>query len=260
MNKIYPLADTVITDIEKSALTLNKTSGTCPICEKYVVFSNWTENFRESGICEECGSTNRQRQVGVGIGKVYDQSITELINSTTLSIYNTEAKGPIHEKLKAHKDYTCSEYYGPQFASGELVDGIRNEDAQNLSFEDDSIDLILSTDVWEHIPNPYLAHKEVYRVLKKDGRHIFTVPFHKGGFLDDIRAELKPDNSIYHFSEPIYHHDPIRPEGVLVYTIFSIEMLCKLSAIGFHTNMYKLYSPEQGILGNNGLLFEAIKV
>jgi hypothetical protein len=51
----------------------------------------------------------------------------------------------------------------------------------------------------------------------------------------------------------------LRPEGVLVFNIFAIEMIVKLAKIGFRTNMHHLYRPSNGILGTNGLVFEAVK-
>ena len=57
-----------------------------------------------------------------------------------------------------------------------------------LSYDDASIDLILSSDVFEHVPDPYRAHAEVHRVLRPGGHHVFTVPFHQHAHLDDVRA------------------------------------------------------------------------
>ena len=93
----------------------------------------------------------------------------------------------------------------------------------------------------------------------RGGRHIFTVPFYQTEFLDEDRTIIDSDGNTVFLKEPIYHGDPIRPEGVLVYKIFSLEMLIKLRKIGFRTNLYHLYSPLHGILGPNAIVFEAIK-
>ena len=44
------------------------------------------------------------------------------------------------------------------------------------SFEDESFDVIISTDVIEHVQSPEKAISELKRVLKKDGQLIITVP------------------------------------------------------------------------------------
>jgi len=46
---------------------------------------------------------------------------------------------------------------------------------------DESFDVILCTEVLEHIPEPILAVKEMARILKKDGRLLITAPL--GSFL-----------------------------------------------------------------------------
>jgi len=137
---------------------------------------------------------------------------------------------------------------------GQVHAGVRHEDAHRLSFDDGTFDLVISSDVWEHLADPYQAHREVFRVLKPGGRHIFTVPFYQAALLDETRSVINNNGETEHLLEPIYHVDPISEEGILVYSIFSIETLVKLKDLGFHTTLHKLYSPLRGILGNNGLV------
>ncbi|OGJ48056.1 hypothetical protein A2344_01995 [Candidatus Peregrinibacteria bacterium RIFOXYB12_FULL_41_12] len=49
-------------------------------------------------------------------------------------------------------------------------------DAENLSFSDESFDLVVAFDVLEHIKNDRKAVTEVYRVLKREGIFYLTVP------------------------------------------------------------------------------------
>lgn len=49
-------------------------------------------------------------------------------------------------------------------------------DAENLEFEDESFDLIVCSEVLEHLLNTEKAISEFYRVLKKDGTLILTTP------------------------------------------------------------------------------------
>jgi ubiquinone/menaquinone biosynthesis C-methylase UbiE len=48
--------------------------------------------------------------------------------------------------------------------------------AEELPFEDSSIDMVFSSHVLEHIPNQQKALEEIYRVLKPGGYHVCIVP------------------------------------------------------------------------------------
>jgi len=114
--------------------------------------------------------------------------------------------------------------------------------------------------VFEHIPDPYRAHQQVHRILKPGGRHVFTVPFHPQGFLDESRAKHDAKGNPVFLAPPIYHDDPLSTTGVLVYTIFGLEMLVRLRQIGFLTNLFHLSAPWLGIIGPNALVFDALKI
>ena len=50
-------------------------------------------------------------------------------------------------------------------------------DAKKIPIEDNSVDLIITQEAFEHISKPQQALKECYRVLKNGGRIYFQVPF-----------------------------------------------------------------------------------
>tara|TARA_B110000483_G_C17786944_1_gene385947 strand:+ start:43 stop:486 length:444 start_codon:yes stop_codon:yes gene_type:complete len=49
--------------------------------------------------------------------------------------------------------------------------------ADNIPIESNSVDLIITQEAFEHIPNSTEAIKECYRILKNDGKIYFQVPF-----------------------------------------------------------------------------------
>jgi len=259
---IYPI-NRPQTFLEKIICNLSKWPIFCPVCGNISYISNINkQNLRETCLCNICHSTNRQRQIAFTLCqhlKISSLKEIEFIKKKVI-IYNTESSGPVHNRLIKYPYYIYSEYFGEQYKSGEKVNGILNEDLNKLSFNDDTIDIVISSDVFEHIPSPYKAHKEVYRVLKKDGYHIFSVPFYQNQYLDETRAIVSKKEVTKYFKKPIYHDDGVRPEkGILVFTIFSLEMLSKLFALGFYTNMYVLNKPCYGILGSNAIIFKSIK-
>jgi len=180
----------------------------CIICNKLHLYKVKGKNLREDCTCLSCRSFNRQRQISnvlisAVLGKnSFLSSLESFIPRNDLHIYNTESKGAIHGVLSKMKNYVCSEYFGEQYTSGSYVDGILHQDLQNLSFADNSFDVVISAEVFEHIPDTYKAFKEVHRVLKPGGRHIFTIPFDARSFTDLIKATIDEKGNIQYLTEP----------------------------------------------------------
>ena len=63
-----------------------------------------------------------------------------------------------------------------------------------MPFEDNTFDIIISSEVIEHVTEPYLALKEMYRVLKPEGTLIITTP-----------------NKFWHFSVSLANLFKLRP-------------------------------------------------
>lgn len=230
----------------------------CIVCRRFRRHFVRGANLREEVICRRCGSTTRQRQLGLAFEAALHR------RSTPLRIWNTECTGVAHVLLAARfaqtqHEYIGTGYFGPEHASGEMVRGIRHEDLQRPSFEDETVDFVLSSDVFEHVPDPYLAHRQVHRVLRPGGAHLFAVPFDENATADQTRARLGEQGAIEHLLPPLYHSDPLSPDGVLVFTIFAPEMLRKLEEIGFEVEAHRLWNPLLGLLGDNGLIFVARK-
>lgn len=263
----FPCLPPRMSRLEQLMIRVKGGRMTCVVCGGFTRFRIEHDNLRETCTCAACGATNRHRQLAyvlcTALAKQIGRPLAGLPSIEAswpdVAIYNTEARGPVHTRLAGLRFYQASEYFGPSFRSGERVAGIQHQDLQLLSFADAQFDVVLSSDVFEHVPDPYRAHAEVCRVLRRGGRHIFTVPFHGEGYLDETRARLGP-TGVEHVLPPVYHHDPQSgKDDVLVYTIFGLEMLVRLKRIGFDTSMYQLSAPWLGILGGNALVFEASK-
>ena len=70
-----------------------------------------------------------------------------------------------------------SEIYSLSYAKKRHVAiSLINGDLLTLPFKTDSIDLIIATDILEHLPEDTLGIREIHRTLKRDGRVLFTVP------------------------------------------------------------------------------------
>jgi SAM-dependent methyltransferase len=80
-----------------------------------------------------------------------------------------------------------------------------------------SFDLVVTSDVFEHVLEPAKAFAEIARTLRPGGAHIFTVPWYwwKETL---VRAVRKDDGSILNLEPPDYHGNPIDENGSLVIT------------------------------------------
>jgi SAM-dependent methyltransferase len=154
-----------------------------------------------------------------------------------------------------------SEYIGDKIPYGKKsASGIRNESITSLTWLDESFDYILSFDVFEHVPDYYKALSECYRVLRKGGIILFTVPFLATSEKNVVRATVSDSGEITHILEPEYHGDPIKSEGCLAFYHYGWELLDSLKDVGFQDVKSLVYwSPELGYVGGEQMIFYARK-
>lgn len=148
--------------------------------------------------------------------------------------------------LKKKFDVVYETEYFPDAAPGEIVDGVVNQDVQNLSFEDESLDLITSNQVFEHVPDDIKGFRECYRVLRNGGALIFSVPFPSIPSTEKL-ADIV-DGQIVYFMTPEYHDSRFSgPRSVLTFWHYSTHDICeRLSAAGFHAEIVDvMIAPSQ---------------
>jgi SAM-dependent methyltransferase len=185
-------------------------------------------NWRERVVCPVTQLNNRCRAA---------IHIFDLHSNTFQSsrIYLMEQTTDLYVYLrKNYSELIGSEFLGSTVPLGDMdARGLRNEDATCLSFEDESLDAILSFDVFEHIPNYRQAFRECYRTLRSGASMFFTVPFNANTESNTVRAIQREDGEIEHILPPEYHGDPLSDRGILCYRHFGWEMLAELRGTGF---------------------------
>ena len=126
---------------------------------------------------------------------------------------------------------------GAMHDSGEIGDGdfigVLRGDATRLPFPDDSFDIVITSEVLEHITDDTAALAEMVRVLRPGGRFAASVP-----------AEF-PERINWRLSDA--YHAPIAEGGhVRIYS--SVELRAKLRAAGLsltgHCLLYTSPSPR----------------
>ena len=111
--------------------------------------------------------------------------------------------------------YITSQYY-PGVPPGTIVNGVRCENLEQMTFDNETLDLHITQDVFEHLFDPAAAFCEIARTLRPGGAHIFTTPLVRKNKPTQFCASLAPDGTVVHLTEPEYHRNPISTEGSLV--------------------------------------------
>ena len=217
--------------------------------------NTWQPNWRERLECPRCHMTNRQRLIAALIKQELDVHHTK-------HVYFMEHVTPIYkwatDTFKNHH-IIGSEYLGHEYESGAIIKGIRHEDVENLSFSAASLDLIVSNDVFEHVPHPARAFAECARVLKAGGVMLATIPFHSSHDQSISRARIV-SGQLEHLLTPSYHGNPVSADGSLVFTDFGWDLLKEMHEAVFSDVKVEVYvSAELGHLGGGQLVFRLTK-
>ncbi|PIO47256.1 MAG: methyltransferase type 11 [[Chlorobium] sp. 445] len=216
--------------------------GKCSVCGRRTLFlvGNMlnVSHVRESLICIFCRSASRKRHVAVELLRHFALPLTSLAEHKhalqRFKIYSAVSDDPIYHALgKDHPNYITSEFF-PDVAPGERKNGVLCQTLEALTFADASFDVVITEDVLEHVRYPDAAFREIHRVLKPGGAHIFTVPL----TLDQPTVERVRFNgeTIEHLLPPEYHGDALRGK-ILAYRNFGIDLFDRLTHFGFQTRL-----------------------
>ncbi len=214
--------------------------GYCTVCSKGVFFIKVGPWLRDQYLCSECHSIPRNR----ALIKVLEDQFPAW---RELQIHESSPSGPASDKIQRECRGLVRSQYFADVPRGEFLDGYRSEDLQALTFPDESFDLVISQDVFEHVLRPELAFAEIARTLKQNGAHVFTVPYFRGK-KTVVRAKAGKTGAIEHLMEPDYHGNPIDPNGSLVVTEWGDE-ICDfiLEASGMTTTIFSFDDASLGL-------------
>lgn len=212
--------------------------GACSCCGHWGEYSIEPRPLRETFQCVACRASLRYRNQAdallTGYGKA-GGSLAELVDSADFhsrAVYEPGVSGPFRRLFARSPNYVTS-YYWPDVEPGETRDGVRCEDLEALTFADASFDLVISSDILEHVRHPRLAFGEIYRILRPGGSHVFTVPMtwpFPGTTVQRVDVSGAEDR---HLLPAVYHRAPLDPSGSLVYTDFGMDLPGALVSMGY---------------------------
>lgn len=226
-------------------------SGRCPVCGKatFFVLTGSPDTVRNHALCVRCGSCSRNRHVSLGILDALShrgvRSLADLRGRPEIAVLHTATTGALAKALLGVPGVVFSEYLDG-VPPGTVKDGILCQDLQALAFPDARFDLVVSEDVLEHVPDYRAALREIRRVLKPGGAHVFTIPFHFDRRTRDLFS-LVDGKPVLH--EPIeYHGDPVR--GMIpTFTHFGYDLFDQLEEEGYEASVRRTHFPDDRLFG-----------
>jgi SAM-dependent methyltransferase len=220
--------------------------------------------LRETLQCKHCVASMRQRSLAVALlGFLNTRWSSELDSIADLAshgldglrVLDSDNFSAISKLLRSTTGYTRCSYF-PNKPFGSCLDSnYFNEDLQRLSFPDGTYDIVLTSDVMEHVRDCASAHREIFRVLKLGGAYIFTVPFDLNAEEDIRLVDTSTEKDVY-LCKPQIHGDPLSG-GVLAYRVFGRSLIRELELLGFAVEFSLLQQPDQLII--DGDVFVARK-
>lgn len=216
--------------------------GYCPTCARQVTFTARNEWLRDHYLCSNCGSIPRERALMQTI-ETFFPAWREL----TIHESSPCGRGASLRLARECKRYVPSQLF-PGVARGSKVGQVLSEDLERLTFGDASIDIHVTQDVMEHVFHPYTAFRELARTLKPGGAHIFTTPLVNKQGCSKVRAQLLANGEIRHLEPPVYHGNPLSPEGSLVTLDWGFD-ICQhiFEACGLFTQIIYIDDITKGI-------------
>lgn len=212
--------------------------GRCTVCGRLTIFFCLDQDsFRNTMVCLFCRSASRNRHVAKVILGIVDRgvkSIADLPTTGDATIYNTATDDCFSRVLRDYHGYFSSCYREELAPGTEIALRTFCQNIEALTYPDNSIDFVITEDVFEHVRHPEKGFREIYRVLRPGGYHVFTVPFH----FDRptlVRVDTSGDKDV-HILAPEYHGDPLRGT-ILAYRTFGIDLFAQLNEIGFETQV-----------------------
>ena len=204
-----------------------------------------TSILSENMICPVCRSSQRNRSlVELVIRNIVASDLNQLM---LLDLDDTWSGGAAISKLCERTRTT----FNPTIPWGQIIEsGAQNENLSHLTFADKKFDMVISSEVHEHIEDTWGAFGEVFRVLRPGGMYIFTLPYRQEHY-SSIRLAHQTGLGVLWDGYVHVHGDPRSKGGIPAFWLFGSDLADRLASMGFAVEMLPVLpkgSPEFPVL------------
>lgn len=242
---------------EVAPISESNRSSFCIVCGSHSTFVFADRALREDFRCNVCKASLRYRVQSQALlsaltyvagNAVKDcDSLESSIQQglfKEFDIYEPGIVGPYEKRFSLVASYQRS-YYWDDFPLGESKDGVRNENLEALTFDDESFDLVITSDIFEHVRNPLRAFEEVARILKPGGCHVFTIPAQLPMRQKTVfRVDTSTEEDVHIL--PAHYHIAGDGGKSLVYTEFGVDFWKKVQTVAGTAIETIVYQPKDG--------------
>lgn len=227
--------------------------GFCPLCGEASAFvahlerpvpAEWLPGaFRGALRCERCQSVPRERALFTVVERLYPDWRRLRMHESSPGDHGASRKF-----RKECERYVVSQY-DPAIAFGTMhpSGAYRSEDLEAQTFADESFDIVITQDVFEHLFDPARAIREIARTLRPGGALIMTVPIVRGTEPSRRRAS-RGTQGITHLAPAEYHGNPMTDQGSLVTIDWGYDIVDFLALhSGLSVSMYYFDDLSRGM-------------
>ncbi len=203
-------------------------------------WARWMDE-REGSCCAWCGSSLRSsglaRAIVDEVNARHGTAATRLrslfrdARARSLAIAEINSAGNLHRFLARCPGLRYSEY-------GSRRPDVPSQDLMALSYADASFDLVVTSDTLEHVPDIDRALREIRRVLRPGGAHVFTTPV---VWDRPTRQRARLENGhVVHLLPPSHHGAPAAAaDDFLVFYEFGDDFPARCERAGFELHMQR---------------------
>jgi len=199
-------------------------------------------NDREGRYCVNCHCSARADQLAMCIIEAF-KKMTGVKSETLkkafdrnenrkLVVAEINSAGTLHQFLCKSPNLIYSEY-------ASKIDNIPSESLLGLSYQSNMFDIVITSETLEHVPDVDIALKEIYRVLKPGGIHVFSIPIVWDRPYTKVCAKIE-NGKLVHLFPPSFHGSKYENQSdYLVFYEFGVDFVERCQKSGFIVELIK---------------------